>query len=208
MISVRALLALAAASHWPMIQMDVTNAFLHGDLDEEVFMTLPHKYDFLKSLQSSSPCPSNPSPHVCKLRKSLHGLKQAPRKWVLKFSQAMQEAGFVQSMTDYSHFIRHKGKAFTALLVYVDDMPIKCNGASDIAMASLNLHLQPKFLIKYLGPLRYFLCTEVDRSSACFHLNKRKYVLDLLAEIGMDDSKPLHTPLMCIRNCLRGVASP
>lgn len=73
MTSVRVLLAVASLKNWPVFQMDVSNAFLHGDLDEVVYMDLSSYYQH-DLLSSSS------TPFVCKLQKSLYGLKQAPRQ--------------------------------------------------------------------------------------------------------------------------------
>lgn len=83
MNTVRFLLALAAAQRWELHQMDVHNAFLHGDLEEEIYMKLPPGF------QTDDPS------KVCKLQKSLYGLKQAPRCWFAKLSKALLDFGFV-----------------------------------------------------------------------------------------------------------------
>ncbi|RVW71516.1 Retrovirus-related Pol polyprotein from transposon TNT 1-94 [Vitis vinifera] len=85
-ISVRCLLALAAARGWSIHQMDVNNAFLHGDLHEEIYMSPP--LGLRRQGEENL---------VCRLHKSLYGLKQTSRQWFAKFSEAIQSAGYAQS---------------------------------------------------------------------------------------------------------------
>ena len=110
--TVRLFLAVAVARNWELHQMDVCNAFLHGDLEEEVYMRLPPGYQ--------SPIPGK----VCRLRKSLYGLKQAPRQWFEKFSDALSKFGLTQSYADYSLFSYRQGDVSLHVLVYVDDLII------------------------------------------------------------------------------------
>lgn len=118
--TVRLLLEIAAAKQWKIHQMDVHNAFLHGDLEEEVYMKLP------PSFEGSDPT------KVCLLKKSIYGLKQGPRYWFSKLSSAFKSYGFIQSKADYSHFSFIKGKIVLHILIYVDDFIVDGNDLSTI----------------------------------------------------------------------------
>ncbi|GJT55037.1 ribonuclease H-like domain-containing protein [Tanacetum coccineum] len=111
MVTVRCLLNVAVSQAWPIFQLDVNNAFLYGDLDEDVYMRPPEGY-----------FPSGNK--VCKLKKSLYGLKHAPRQWNAKLTSTLIENGFNQSKSDYSLFTKSDKGIFLALLVYADDIII------------------------------------------------------------------------------------
>ena len=166
MTTVRALLAVAALKRWHTCQMDVSNAFLHGDLYEEVYMVFPAGYTALGYVitpHCSQPGSVRGSGKVCRLLKSLYGLKQAPRQWFAKLSTALVSFGFVQSRADYSLFTKHVQDKFTVVLVYVDDMVITGNDQHEIL--KLKKQLSSQFHMKDLGELRYFLGLEVVRTS-------------------------------------------
>ena len=108
---------------------------------------------------------------MCRLHKSLYGLKQTSRQWFAKFSTTIQAAGFVQSKADYSLFTRQKGKSFTALLIYVDDILITGNDVN--AILTLKQFLHSRFRIKDLGNLKYFLGIEVSRSKKGISISQK-----------------------------------
>lgn len=106
---------------------------------------------------------------VCKLRKSLYGLKQASRQWNHKFANVMLATSYRQSQYDHSLFIRHDGHSITLLVVYVDDIII--TGDSLDAIAELKRFLHSKLEIREFGPLKYFLGVEIARSTVGIFLN-------------------------------------
>lgn len=114
--------------------MDVTNAFLHGDLLEKVYMRLPPCFAFL-----SAHCSANVSDFVCKLVKSIYGLCQAPRCWFFKFTTALKKYNFHQSHSDNSLFTLKVNGAFVVIFIYVNDILII--GSSNSLIAEVKLHL-------------------------------------------------------------------
>ena len=181
MITVCCLLALAVAQNWSLYQLYVNNAFLHGDLHEEIYITPP------PSLQQQG------KNQVCRLHKSLYGLKQASRQWFAKFSTVIQVAGFTQSKVDYSLFTCQKGKSFTPLLTYVDDILITGNNVKDIL--ALKQFLHSHFHIKDLGDLKYFLGIEVSHSKKGIFISQRKYAFKILKDGGFLGAKLVSFPM-------------
>lgn len=180
MSSVRCLIALAASRKWPLFQLDVNNAFLHGDLTEEVYMQIP-------------PGISHKPNQVCRLRKSLYGLKQASRKWFEKLVSELISLGYKQSKNDYSMFIKRSSTFITIVAVYVDDIIVTGDNSAEID--ALKSHLDHVFSIKDLGILHYFLGIEVGYVTDGILLSQKKFSNDILSECDIDFSKPAVTPL-------------
>ncbi|KAJ0912392.1 putative RNA-directed DNA polymerase [Helianthus annuus] len=181
MITVRSVITLAVYNSWKIYQLDINNAFLYGDLVEDVYMKLPEGYFDQNDTR------------VCKLNKSLYGLKQAPRMWNAKLVSVLYELGFVQSKCDHLMFVKSVDSVFIVLLVYVDDILITGNNENEIE--NVKSYVQSKFKIKDLGTLKYFLGIEVLSVSGGLCLSQRKYCLELLAEYGMSGCKPVHNPI-------------
>jgi len=179
--TVRLIIAISSSQNWHLHQLDVHNAFLHGDLEEEVYMSVPPGLTSSKSNQ------------VCKLIKSLYGLKQSSKQWFFKLSHALILKGYKQSVSDPSLFIKNNTASFTALLVYVDDLILAGNDIEEITGIKEFLH--NKIKIKDLGYLKYFLGLEISRSQSGIHVCQRKYALDVLVDTGLLASKPAATPM-------------
>ena len=180
--TVRMLISCAANFGWPLHQLDVKNAFLHGNLEEEVYIEVPPGFSNKQTIGK-----------VCKLKKSLYGLKQSPRAWFDRFRRAVCDMGYSQCSGDHPVFYRHKGSYITILAVYVDDIVITGDDVEEIR--GLKERLGKAFEVKDLGQLRYFLGIEIARSSKGIILSQRKYTLDLLIETGMLGCRSVATPI-------------
>uniref|UniRef100_A0A2N9FVX2 Integrase catalytic domain-containing protein n=1 Tax=Fagus sylvatica TaxID=28930 RepID=A0A2N9FVX2_FAGSY len=183
--TVRMVLSLAVSLNWPLRQLDVSNAFLHGILKEEVYMSQPQGYID----------PQHPH-YVCKLHKSIYGLKQAPRAWFERFTGQLLQFGFAASTADSSLFIYRTKTTIAYLLLYVDDIVLTSN--TPTFLDHLIHHLRLVFDLKDLGPLNYFLGIQVTRDSTGLHLSQAKYATTLLHKHQMLHTKLISTP--CIPN--------
>ncbi|GAU41434.1 hypothetical protein TSUD_98300 [Trifolium subterraneum] len=168
--TVRILLAIASIKGWHLRQLDVNNAFLHGELQENVYMIIPDGVSVSKPNQ------------VCKLLKSLYGLKQASRKWYEKLTSLLVNEGYKQSTSDYSLFTLSNQDNFTALLIYVDDIVLTGTCLSEINR--IKTILDTNFKIKDLGIVKYFLGLEVA------HSKEASTPLDPSIKLHNDNGKP------------------
>jgi histone deacetylase 1/2 len=180
--TIRLLLSLAITNGWHLRQLDVQNAFLHGVLDDEVYMRQPPGF------QDSA------TPHyVCRMVKALYGLKQAPRAWHAHLGAALRAHGFVPSTADTSLFMSRRPEVTMYLLVYVDDIILV--SSSTVAASRLVHNLRSEFAGKDLGSLNYFLGIEVSPVDKGLVLTQKKYALDLLRGGGMLQCHSVTTPM-------------
>jgi hypothetical protein len=142
--TIRLVLQIALSCSWPIRQLDVKNAFLHGNLEEVVYSQQPP--GFID--------PTHPD-HVCYLHKSLYGLKQAPRTWYQRFTAYITTVGFVASVYDTSLFILHSGTDSAYLILYVGDIIV--TAPSMTLLQQLLGRLHSEFAMIDLGDLHFFL---------------------------------------------------
>ncbi|GKV38176.1 hypothetical protein SLEP1_g46114 [Rubroshorea leprosula] len=185
MPSIRAILALAASLNLEIEQLDVKTAFLHGDLEEEIYMKQPEGFEVQgkKNL-------------VCKLKKSLYGLKQAPRQWCRTFDSFMREHKFARTEFDHCVYVkRYPDGDFLLLLLYVDDMLIVGHDTKKISV--LKTDLSKSFSMKDLGPANQILGMKIfrDRKNKKLWLSQEKYIEKVLDRFNMSKAKPVGTPL-------------
>ena len=142
--SIRLLLSLAAAYNFEVEQMDVKTTFLHGDLKEEIYMSQLEQ--FVEKGKENL---------VCKLKKSLYGLKQSPRMWYQKFDTYVLSLGFLRSKSDHCVYYKSENGHTLIIVLHVDDMLFIGNGKRMISDMKSQLAVQ--YEMKYLGAARYIL---------------------------------------------------
>lgn len=123
--TIQLVLSIAVSKGWSLRQLDVQNAFLHGILEEEVYMRQPPGY-------VDKTCPN----YVCKLDKALYGLKQAPRAWYDRLCGKLEALEFVPSKADTSLFYYNKGGHSLFVLVYVDDIIVASSSQEATRLAA------------------------------------------------------------------------
>lgn len=185
MTSIRAILGLAAKLDLEIEQLDVKTAFLHGDLEEEIYMEQPEGFE-------------EPGKEhlVCRLKKSLYGLKQAPRQWYKKFDSFMTQHNFKKTSADHCVFVKnYENGESIILLLYVDDMLIV--GKDKIKIAALKKALSKSFAMKDLGAVKRILGMKItrDRSKRMLWVSQEDYIEKVLKRFNMHNAKPARVPL-------------
>lgn len=155
--SIRIVLAVCCSSGMIIEQYDVDTAFLYGTLDGEIYMNLP---EGLSELVEDMATTASGGALVCRLRKSLYGLKQASRVWNETIDQHLQSFGFTPTSADPCVYTRGEGRAWCIICLYVDDMLIACRDPAVIAVVKGDI--AKKFKIKDLGRARFILGIEID----------------------------------------------
>ncbi|MCO5607195.1 hypothetical protein L7F22_061388 [Adiantum nelumboides] len=169
--------------------MNVKTAFLHGDLEEDVYMVQPEGFE----MESKKP---KRAKLVCRLCKALYGLKQGSRQWYLKFDKYMQSQGYERSQEDHCLYTRKLSDgSLIILILYVDDMLIA--GKSKDEIANLKKSLSTQFAMKYLGDANHFLGMRIkrDRQRGILELSQEQYVHKVLERFSMQGGNTLSTPM-------------
>ncbi|MCP4491938.1 MAG: DDE-type integrase/transposase/recombinase [Gammaproteobacteria bacterium] len=193
--SVRALIALAAQQGMKLHQMDVTTAFLNGELTEEIFMEQPDGF-LVRGKEK----------HVCSLKKSLYGLKQSPRCWNHALHDQLLVLGFAQSDADACIYVKQVNGELVILAVYVDDIILAAKGEE--TLSELKKQLSGKFKMKDLGELHYFLGVKVQQNlNGSIWLGQEKYMENMLQKYNMDSCNPVSTPMEVNNNKLQESSS-
>lgn len=130
---------------------------------------------------------------VCRLKKSLYGLKQASRQWYAKLSNALHQKGYTHSSNDHSLFIKNQNDKIVIVAVYVDNILV--TGDDNEEIQQLKSFLDSTFKIKDLGKLSFFLGLEFNDISNGMVIHQQKYIRGLLATYSLTDAKPVSTPL-------------
>lgn len=181
--TIRTVLSLAVSWSWPIHQLDVKNAFLHGELNETVFMHQPPGFYDRRTPN-----------FVCRLKKSLYGLKQAPRAWYTRFASYITSHGFRSSACDNSLFIYNRDSSNIAyLLLYVDDIIL--TASNDTLLHDIIATLSREFAMTDLGRLHHFLGIKVSQQPHGIFLSQTQYAKDIIARASMSSCKPCTTPV-------------
>ncbi|KAH9088958.1 hypothetical protein LEN26_019328 [Aphanomyces euteiches] len=183
--SLRVFCALIALLDLNTVQIDIKTAFLHGDLDEEIYMVQPEGF-----IDQERPT------DVCLLKKSLYGLKQAPRQWHKKLHQFLLSIHFKQCFKDQCVYVKTNSQVnvTTYLAVYVDDIVLA--GKDKTELETISSMIKQSFEVTDKGELEYILGIQVsrDRMMKTIHIHQEKFVLELLDRFHMTNCHPVQTP--------------
>ncbi|KAJ9555302.1 hypothetical protein OSB04_009916 [Centaurea solstitialis] len=180
--AIRLFLAFASYKGFKVYQMDVKSAFLYGTIDEEVYVCQPPGFED----------PKYPD-RVCKLRKALYGLHQAPRAWYDILSSYLLENKFERGVIDKTLFIKRTKTDMLLVQIYVDDI-IFGSTKEDMCKEFEEL-MHKKFKMSSMGELTFFLGLQVKQKKDGIFINQSKYLATMLQKFGMNDAKPASTPM-------------
>ncbi|GJT04454.1 retrotransposon protein, putative, ty1-copia subclass [Tanacetum coccineum] len=182
--AIRILISIAAYYDYEIWQMDVKTAFLNGYLDEDIYMVQPEGFVD----------PNHPR-KVCKLQRSIYGLKQASRSWNKRFDEEIKRFGFTQNLDEPCVYQKASGRNVTFLILYVDDIIIMGNHIP--SLQSVKDYLGKCFAMKDLGEAAFILGIKIyrDRSKRLIGLCQNAYMDKILKRYKMDNSKRGHIPM-------------
>jgi hypothetical protein len=163
-------------------QIDVKSSFLNGEFEEEVYIEQPKGFQLSENIH-----------YVCKLKKALYGLKQAPRAWYSRLDKYLQQTGFRKGSADINLYIKVTQDSILLIEVYVDD--IIFGSTNDKLSQKFAKDMHNKFEMSLLGELSFFLGLQIRQSSQGIFISQTKYIKEVLKRFGMEDCKPVITPM-------------
>jgi hypothetical protein len=175
-------ISIAAELGWQIHQMDVKTVFLNGVIEEEIYIEQPEGFEV-----------HDRASHVCRLKRVLYGLKQAPRAWYSRIDSYLLGMGFTKSEADSNLYYILVGGEPLILVLYVDDLFMT---GSEKLIADCKRDLVVEFEMKDLGLMHYFLGLEVWQTDGQIFLGQGKYVVEILKRFGMQDCRPMATPMV------------
>lgn len=194
--SIRFLIAFAASYDFKLAHIDVTGAFLNGYLDEEVYICQPEGY-----IDCEHP------DYVCKLQKSLYGLKQASLAWYTALREFLFSIGFQSSHSDSCLMIRDKDTPnFIVIAIYVDD--ILTAAQSTVTLERFYQELTAKFPSTYTYPPSLFIGISITMTPNCITLDQFHYIDTLLQEYDVEQTDLVKTPGNRGQICDHGTVYP
>jgi hypothetical protein len=176
-------LAFVCFKNFKVYQMDVKSSFLNGNLEEEVYIEQPE--GFLLSENKD---------HVCRLKKSLYGIKQAPRAWYSRLDKYLQQQGFKRGIVDNNIYIKTVGENQLIVVVYVDD--IIFGGSMNKMCQEFAIEMQKEFEMSMLGELSFFLGLQISQFDKGIFISQTKYIKEMLKKFRMEDCAPVNTPMV------------
>ena len=183
MATIRTVLALSAVEDLHLRSIDISHAFINGELDEEIYMAQPEGYHF-----------GNPG-DVLRLKKSLYGLKQAGRVWSETLDEELKKNGFERVKSDSSLYVYKKGPTRIIIPIYIDDITI--SSTSEQESDHIVAQLSKRFELRDLGPTSFLLGIEIvrDRPNRSISISQRQYIVDMLDRFGFSGCTPVQTPM-------------
>ncbi|CAI7865223.1 unnamed protein product, partial [Closterium sp. NIES-53] len=177
----KTVLAGAAVKGWHVKQMDITTAFLNGILLEDIYMAQPDGYE-------------DGTSRVCKLKKAIYDLKQAPRCWYEKLEEVLLSGGFNTSQADHSLFLLGEGEQLLLLLVYVDDILLFSPSMEQIERTQKLL--MDNFKCKMLGDVHYYLGLQIERDveRRWLKVHQPHYISGVMERYGVTGGRTVMTP--------------
>jgi len=184
METIRLVIAVAAHHGWPIYQMDVKSAFLHGKLVEDVYVEQPQGFE-----------QKGEEGKVYKLNCALYGLKQAPRAWYSRIESYFLSCGFAKCEYEPTLFTKvEKNNNIMVVSLYVDDMIYTENDVE--LMMKFKKSMQSEFSMTDMGKLKFFLGLEATQKADGIFVCQKTYVIDLLKRFGMNASNFAHNPIV------------